>query len=60
MTLLPRFLATFRLDERPEDVLRDPEISAYQEANGLTTPAPQGGPTRAEVLAAIAAASAPA
>ena len=60
MTLLPRFLETFRLDERPEAVLTDPEVSSYLEANGLAAPAAPSGPTRAEVLAAIAGASAPA
>ena len=60
LTLLPRFLATFRLEERPEDVLADPAIAAHLEANGLTEPPAAEGPTRAEVLAAIANASAPA
>ena len=60
MTLLPHFLATFRLDARPEDVLRDPEVAAHLEAIGLTTAPPPEGPSRAEVLAAIASASAPA
>ena len=60
MTLLPHFLTTFRLDQRPEDVLADPDVVAHLEANGLASAPPPTGPTRADVLAAIAGAAAPA
>jgi 2-polyprenyl-6-methoxyphenol hydroxylase-like FAD-dependent oxidoreductase len=60
LELLPHFLATFRLDRRPEEVVSDPAIIAHLDANGVVAPPPHG-PTRAEVLAALqAAASAPA
>jgi flavin-dependent dehydrogenase len=54
MALLPHFLSTFRLDRRSEDILTDPEVVAHLEAAGhqpRTT-----GPTRAELLSAIAGA----
>ena len=54
MTLLPHFLATFRIERRPEEILADPEVVAHLDATGVQPPA--GGPSRAEVLSAIAGA----
>lgn len=56
MTLLPHFLSTFRIDRRPEEVLADPEVVAHMDAAGLVGPPADAGPTRAEVLSAVAAA----
>jgi 2-polyprenyl-6-methoxyphenol hydroxylase-like FAD-dependent oxidoreductase len=55
LTLLPHFLSTFRIDRRPEEVLGDPEVKAHMDAAGLR-PLPHAGPTRAELLSAVAGA----
>ena len=57
LTLLPYFLETFRLERRPEEVLADEAVLAHLDAQGIVPPA-HAGPTRAEVLAAVAAAGA--
>ena len=59
LTLLPHFLDTFHLERRPEEVIEDPAVVAHLGANGVTPPAPRG-PSRQEVLDAVAGASAPA
>ena len=54
MTLLPHFLATFRLDRLPEDVVTDPAVVAHLENNGIRPSI--AGPSRRELLAAVASA----
>ncbi len=56
MTLLPQFLATFQLQRRPEEVLADPAIVAHMTAADIKVPE-RSGPPRAELLAAVSAAS---
>jgi hypothetical protein len=46
-----RFLGTTLLAETPNDILADPAVC--DRLAGVATP-PEGGPSRAEVLAAIA------
>jgi 2-polyprenyl-6-methoxyphenol hydroxylase-like FAD-dependent oxidoreductase len=55
LTLLPHFLATFRLELLADDLLNDPEVVAHMEAQGLKA-GPHPGPSRHEVLAAVASA----
>ena len=59
LTLMPHFLDTFRLERLPESVVQDPEILAHLDANGITVPSALG-PTRQQLLDAVAGASAPA
>jgi 2-polyprenyl-6-methoxyphenol hydroxylase-like FAD-dependent oxidoreductase len=55
LELLPHFLDTFRLDRRPDEILADPAVIAHLEEKGLAPTTT--GPSREEVLAAVASAS---
>lgn len=51
LTLLPHFLAQFRLDRRPEEFLADPDVVAHLAK--LDPPSGTEGPARADLVSAV-------